>query len=138
MDIRVSLRYYRQSPRKVRLVADLLRKLPVAAARQQLTFANKDAAGPLLKLLNSAVANAEHNHKLDGETLRVKSITVDPGPVLKRFRPRAFGRAAEIKKKTSHVVLTLTDEVATARVSKRVSEIEKSNSKAATVTSKKN
>jgi len=134
MDIRVSLRYYRQSPRKVRLVAGLLRKLPVAAARQQLTFANKDAAGPLLKLLNSAVANAEHNHKLNGETLRVKSITVDPGPVLKRYRPRAFGRAAEIKKKTSHVVLTLTDGEATASVSKT----EKPVVSAKSVTAKKN
>ncbi len=110
MDIQAKLRYLRMSPRKVRLVADVIRGLPAREAEVRLSFLPKAAALPVRKLLASAVANAEHNFKLAADTLRVKTILVDGGPVLKRYRPRAMGRAAEIKKRTSHIILVLTDE----------------------------
>ena len=83
--------------------------MPVEAAKDQLTFALKHAALPLLKLVKSAVANATSTHKMDEASLIVKTVTVDQGPVLKRYRPRAFGRAAEIRKRTSHITIVLTD-----------------------------
>jgi large subunit ribosomal protein L22 len=107
MDVHASLRHLRMAPRKVRLVVDLIRNLPVAEAELRLTFLKKDAAKPVLKLLRSAMANAEHNFKLDRSTLVVKAITADAGVTLKRFRPRAMGRAAPIRKRTTHVNLTL-------------------------------
>jgi large subunit ribosomal protein L22 len=96
------------SPRKVRLVIDTVRGLPVSVAESRLQFMNKGAALPVLKLLRSAIANAEHNFKLDKATLTVKTITADGGPVLKRFQPRAFGRGAPIRKRTTHINLVLT------------------------------
>ena len=96
------------SPRKVRLVVDAVRGLPVAAAETRLQFIKKDAALPVLKLLRSAVANAEHNFKLRKEDLVVATITADGGPTLKRSRPRAFGRAAAIRKRTTHINITLS------------------------------
>jgi large subunit ribosomal protein L22 len=98
------------SPRKVRLVAGLVRGLDVARAEAQLGLLNKAAALPVLKLLRSAIANAEHNNKLEKEGLFIKSITVDGGPMLKRWRPRAFGRAAPIRKRTSHITIILADQ----------------------------
>lgn len=110
MEINASLRFLRMSPRKVRLVIDVIRGLPVAEAETRLRFVHKDAALPVLKLLRSAVANAEHNFKLDASTLRVKSVMADGGPTLKRFMPRAMGRATPIRKRTTHITLVLTDE----------------------------
>lgn len=95
------------APRKVRLVVDLVRGLPVAEAELRLNFLQKEAARPVLKLLKSALANAANNFKLDPTTLVVKTITVDGGTTLKRFRPRAMGRAAPIRKRTSHINLIL-------------------------------
>jgi large subunit ribosomal protein L22 len=95
------------APRKVRLVVDLIRGLSVAEAETRLTFLKRDAATPVLKLLRSAIANAEHNFKLDRTTLVVKTITADGGVTMKRFRPRAMGRAAPIRKRTTHVNLIL-------------------------------
>lgn len=115
------------APRKVRLVADLIRGKAVDPAITELTFLRKDAALPVLKLLKSAMANAEHNFKLDASTLRVKTITVDGGATLKRFRPRAHGSAAPIRKRTSHINLILSDEPAVP--SKR--ELRKEAAKAA-------
>ena len=109
MEVTAKARFIRIAPRKVRLVADLVRGLTAAEADAQLSFYRKEAARPLLKLLRSAVANAEHNFHLDRGGLRIKTLTVDGGPVLKRFRPRAFGRAATIRKRTSHIVMVLTD-----------------------------
>ena len=100
------------SPRKVRLVIDLIRGKAVGPAITQLEFLRKDAALPVLKLLKSAMANAEHNFKLDAGTLRVKTVTADGGPTLKRFRPRAHGSAAPIRKRTTHITLTLSDDPA--------------------------
>ncbi len=97
------LKNYRQAPRKVRLVADSVRGVNVAAAIQNLTFLQKKAAVPVKKLLESAVANAGEK----ADNLRVKEITVDKGFTFKRFRARARGRAAPIRKETSHVKVTL-------------------------------
>lgn len=109
MEVRAHLRYLHIAPRKVRLVVDLIRGLSVDQATDQLSVLSKRSARPILKLLNSAVANAEHNFKLERQNLRVKSIVANEGPRLKRFRPRAFGRAAGILKRMSHVTIVLED-----------------------------
>ncbi len=95
------------SPRKVRLVVDAVRGMAVAPALAQLTFMSRAAARPVKKLLESAIANAEHNFKLDREGLYIKAALVNQGPTLKRWRPRAMGAAAPILKRTSHVTLVL-------------------------------
>lgn len=95
------------SPRKVRLIADLIRGASVQNARQQLLHSPQKAARPLLKLLDSAAANAENNHKLDADKLTIASITVNPAAMYKRYQPRAFGRASTIRKRMSHVHIML-------------------------------
>lgn len=107
MEIKAKLNYLRIAPRKVRLVADAIRGLPVLEAERRLAFLTKRAAMPVLKLLYSAEANAKNNFSIQKEDLRVVKITVDGGPMLKRSMPRAFGRAAPIRKRTSHVLLVL-------------------------------
>lgn len=107
MDVHASLRFLRMSPRKVRLVINTVRGLSVRAAETRLSFLEKGASEPVLKLLRSAMANAEHNFHLDKESLFVKSITADGGPTIKRSRPRAFGRSAVIRKRTTHIMLVL-------------------------------
>jgi large subunit ribosomal protein L22 len=102
------------SPRKVRLVIDTIRGKSVPDAVTRLTFLRKDAALPVLKLLKSAMANAEHNFNLEPAKLRVKSVTADGGPTIKRFRPRAHGSAAPIRKRTTHIMLVLSDEAPAA------------------------
>lgn len=109
MDVIAHARMIRISPRKVRLVADLIRGMSVAKADAELSFLSKEAALPVRKLMASAVANATHNFKLAKEGLLVKAIMVNQGPVIKRFRPRAMGRAAPIKKRMSHITIVLTD-----------------------------
>lgn len=101
-------RHIRMSPRKVRLVADLIRGKSVAQAIVQLTLASKLARVPLLKLLNCAMANAEAK-KMEKDKLYVSRITVDGGPTLKRWRARAMGRAAPIRKRTSHITIVLAE-----------------------------
>lgn len=102
------LKHYRQSPRKVRLVADLIRGMDVEHARTVLNFSDKKSAPALKKLLESALANAKENdkHKNTNELI-VKDIRVDKGIAFRRFRPRAFGRAAPFRRQTSRVSLTL-------------------------------
>jgi len=107
MEIKAQLKHLRMSPRKVRLVANLLKNMSVAKAENQLKFLPKRATEPLLKLLKSAAANAENNLNLKKGNLYISRISVDGGPVLKRMRPRAFGRAAQILKRTSHIDLVL-------------------------------
>ncbi len=119
MEVIAQLRGLRMSPRKVRLVANLVRRLDVAVAETQLKFTNKAAAKPLLKLLQSAVANAEHNFKLERGNLWISHLTVDGGPTLKRWRSRAFGRAAPIRKRTAYVVIKLSDAVKPAAKTKK-------------------
>lgn len=110
MQVNARLRNLRMAPRKVRLVVNLIRGLSVDAALQQLQFCNKAAALPVQKLLKSAIANAEHNHQLDASTLTVAKITADAGITLHRFRPRAHGSAAPIRKRSTHITLILSDE----------------------------
>lgn len=97
----------RIAPRKVRLVADLIRGKSVEEARQILKYTVRASAQPLAKLLDSAVANARHNYKLDLASLRIGQIMVNQGPTYKRSRPESRGRVAPIQKKTSHISLTL-------------------------------
>jgi ribosomal protein L22 len=106
--VRAQAKYVRTSARKARLVCDHIRGKSVVEARAILAFAPRAVADDWAKLLNSAVANAEHNHELIGEDLRVKEAFADEGPTLKRFRPRAMGRATPIRKRTSHLTIMLT------------------------------
>lgn len=106
-EVTAKLNYLRIAPRKVRLVADMLKQKKVAEAKALLRFNLKKGARPIAKLLNSAVANAKNNFNLKEDDLRVAKITVDEGPKLKRWRPRSRGRAMEIQKKTSHITLVL-------------------------------
>ncbi len=102
-------RYAKISPQKCRLVADQVRGLPVEKALTLLTFSNKKAAVMLRKVLESAIANAEHNDGADIDELKVSSIYVDQGPVMKRMRARAKGRGNRIIKRTSHITVTVAD-----------------------------
>lgn len=107
MGIVAKLNHLRMSPRKVRLVADAVRGKDVDDADVELEYMRKRAALVLRKLLRSAIANAEHNFQKKRSMLFIQTLTVDGGPILKRFRARAFGRAADIHKHTSHITLIL-------------------------------
>lgn len=109
MEVRAHLRFLQIAPRKVRLVVDLVRGLPIDRAVAQLEHLPKRSAEPVLKLVKSAIANAEHNFKLNRADLYVKMIVANEGPRLKRYRPRAFGRAAVIQKKMTHITVVLAD-----------------------------
>lgn len=111
METTAKLRGLRMSPRKVRLMTDLIKGKNVQDALVQLALKSRHASLPVKKLIESAVANAQHNHSLGLETLVIKNAFVDGGPVLKRFTPRAFGRASAIHKRTSHVTVVLEGEV---------------------------
>jgi ribosomal protein L22 len=106
--VRASARYVRIAPRKARLIADQVRGLHIEKARALLQFSPRGAAEDIHKLLDSAAANAENNHDLIPDEMKISSITVDEGPTLKRFRPRAQGRATPIHKRTSHIAVALT------------------------------
>jgi ribosomal protein L22 len=103
-------RFVRVAPRKVRLVADQIRGLGIDDARSLLRFSARGAARDLHKLLDSAAANAENNHDLIADDLRIAEIRVDEGPTLRRYRPRALGRATRIDKRTSHISVALVPE----------------------------
>ena len=109
MEATANLKYLRITPRKVRAVADLIRGKKVGAALSMLTFVEKRAAAPLAKLLRSAIANADQKSKgqVDVDKLIVKELMVDQGPSMRRFHPRALGRAFKVLKKTSHITLTV-------------------------------
>jgi large subunit ribosomal protein L22 len=109
MEVTAKLNYLRIAPRKVRLVADLIRGKRVEEAQRILNFTRKKAAQPLRKLLNSAIANAKHNFQLKAENLWISKLLVNEGPKLKRWRARARGRAFEIQKKTSHITIVLKE-----------------------------
>ena len=116
--VRAQARYVRTSARKARLVCDHIRGKSVEEARAILDFAPRAAARDWSKLLESAVANAEHNHELVGDELKITDAHADEGPTIKRFRPRAMGRATPIRKRTSHLTIALTTDT-TQRTSKR-------------------
>ena len=103
------LNYLRMSAHKVRLVAATIKGQPVAAALAILEQTPKRASRPLRKLLQSAVANASENHDLDADALVVKNVTVNEGPTLKRWMPRAMGRATPIRKRTSKIILVVSE-----------------------------
>jgi ribosomal protein L22 len=106
--VRASARFVRIAPRKARLIADQVRGLHIEKARALLQFSPRGAARDIQKLIESAAANAENNHDLVGDEMRISAITVDEGPTLRRFRPRALGRATPINKRTSHIAVALT------------------------------
>ena len=114
-----SIKKVKSSTRKVRLLIDLIRGMQVDQAIAQLQISNKDAAGPVLKLLKSGIANAQHNHQLKPETLVIKVAYVDGGETLHRWIPRAMGRATPIRKRTSHITLVLEGEVDEKVVAKK-------------------
>lgn len=109
MEARAQVKYVRISPRKVKIVLDLIRNKPVDVALAIVRNTPKAACEPLEKLLKSAIANAENNFNMDKNTLYVAECLVCPGPILKRIRPRAQGRAYRIEKRTSHITLVLKE-----------------------------
>ena len=119
----------RMAPRKVRLLADLIRGMHVAEALVQLKFSKKHAAKKMMTLLRSAVANAEHNADIDIDTLIIKEAYVNGGPILYRWMPRAFGRATKIRKRTSHITLVVEgdEKKVTPKKKKKAKKIEEAD-----------
>ncbi|MBU0637126.1 50S ribosomal protein L22 [Patescibacteria group bacterium] len=109
MEVKAKVKHVRMSPRKVRLVVDIVRGLPVERSLDILKFTQKKAVNPVVKLLKSAIANAEHNFELEQNNLYIKTVTVDQGHVLHRWLPRAHGRATPIRKKSCHINLVLAE-----------------------------
>lgn len=108
--VKAKLRFLRMGPRKVRLVADLIRNKKAVEAERVLMLLKKRAAKPMLKLLQSAMANAKNNFSLPTEDLKIATLMVDEGPTLKRWMPRARGRATPLRLRSSHITLILTGE----------------------------
>ena len=106
-EIKAQLRYLRMSPRKVRVVTESIKEMPAQEAESYLKLVNKAASAPLMKLIHSAIANGEDRYSLQKEDLYIKKIAVNEGPTLKRWMPRAFGRATPIRKRSSHIVIVL-------------------------------
>lgn len=125
MQVQAKAKYIRVSPRKSRLVIDLIRGLSIEDARAQLKFSTKNAAKPILKVLNSAIANATNNLKIDESTLNIVKAYIDEGPTFHRFKPRAQGRATAIRKRMSHITVIVGDGKETVKtVEKEVSKDE--------------
>ncbi|MFH0987816.1 MAG: 50S ribosomal protein L22 [Parcubacteria group bacterium] len=124
MEIKAKVSNIRMSPRKVRLVAGVVRGLSLADAIDKLPLVNKRAALPMKKLLLSALANAEHNLGLKKENLLIKEVYVDSGATLHRWTPRAFGRATPIRKRTSVITVVLTEKVPTEVKAKKGNKID--------------
>ncbi|MDR1160686.1 MAG: 50S ribosomal protein L22 [Syntrophomonadaceae bacterium] len=112
MESRAVARYIRMSPLKARQVADLIRKKNIREAAGILRYANKKPARFINKVLNSAVANAEHNYNMDSDILYVSEIYIDEGPTLKRMKPRGYGRADVMRHRTSHITVVLKEKEA--------------------------
>ncbi|HMC50666.1 MAG TPA: 50S ribosomal protein L22 [Solirubrobacterales bacterium] len=106
--VRASSRYVRVAPRKARLIADQVRGMHIEQARALLAFSPRGAAEDIRKLIESAAANAENNHDLVADEMLISEITVDEGPTLRRYRPRALGRASRINKRTCHIAVALS------------------------------
>lgn len=109
MKVKATAKFVGTSSRKLGLVAGLIRGQKVAVATDMLKFSGKAAAGPLGKVLVSAISNAQNNHNLKKGDLVIESVLIGPGPTLKRFRPRARGSAGSIRKRMSHITVVLTD-----------------------------
>jgi large subunit ribosomal protein L22 len=106
--VSASAKYVRISARKMRVVADQIRGMDYERAEALLSFSPRGASVPMLKLLRSAAANAENNDDLDPEDLRIHAVSVDEGPTMRRYRPRARGRATRIDKRSCHIKIALT------------------------------
>jgi large subunit ribosomal protein L22 len=115
-------RFVRVTPMKARRVVDLIRGLPAGEALTVLQFAPQSASEPVYKVLASAVANAENNDRLDPDTLRVAAAFVDEGPTMKRFRPRGFGRAYRVRKRTSHITVVVESIAAKVKPAKKAAK----------------
>ena len=113
MNVTAKAKFIRMTPKKVRLVINVVRGMDIDDALAQLLYIQKAASKPVAKLLESALANAEHNYNLARNNLYIKEIRADMGPVLKRFQPRAFGRAGLIRKRMSHISVVLSERVPT-------------------------
>ena len=122
MSVKAIAKGVRMSPRKVGVVASLVRGRTVADALTILEHAPRRAALPVLKTIKSAQANADHNHNVKPDTLKITAITVTPGPRLKRYRPAAHGRALPFQRRTSHITVIVDGE---ARVAKKATKAEK-------------
>lgn len=109
MNVQATAKFIRMAPRKTRLVVALIRGMSVRDARAQLKYSLKDAAAPVLKTLDSAVANAAHNAHMDTANLVVSAAYVNEGPTIHRYTPRAQGRATKIRKRMSHITIVVTD-----------------------------
>ena len=103
------VKFVRMSPRKVKLVCDMIRGQDVKTATAYLSQTSKAACEPMAKLLKSAVANAEHNHGMNADNLYVSTAVANPGPILKRMMPRAQGRGYRINKRTSHITICVSE-----------------------------
>lgn len=124
MEIKASLNDLRMSPRKVRLVIDLIRKMPVDAALAQLKFTNKIATEPVAKMIESAIANGINTYGVDRNNLFIKTITSDEGTTLKRWMPKAHGRATVIRKRGAHVMVVLGEIADSGKHEKKVLKTE--------------
>jgi len=125
MAVTSKLNYLRIAPRKVRLVADLIRKKKAEEAQSVLKFTVKKGSEPMLKLLNTAMADAKNNFQLDPSNLIISKITVDEGPKYKRWKARSRGMAAPIKKRTSHITIVLDEIIPGKKIKKVENKVEK-------------
>ncbi|MFA4941103.1 MAG: 50S ribosomal protein L22 [Patescibacteria group bacterium] len=124
MEIKAKAKHIKISPRKVRLVVDAVRGLNATKALEHLKFINKKASGPVGKLLKSGIANAVNNYELEQDNLYIKEIRVDEGAVLKRWQPKAHGRATTLRKKMSHIILTLAEIKSSGKTKSKKHKIE--------------
>ena len=136
MQVTAKAKYLRTSPRKIRLVIDLVRGMDAGQALIQLNFLKKAAAEPVRKAIASAVANATNNFKLEKNNLYITKITADEGPTLKRWRPRAFGRATPIRKRSTHLTVILEEKVPTQKAAEVKKEAKGKAKKLEVVTAK--
>ena len=120
MEVKASLKHLRMSPRKVRLVIDVIRKMPVGLALDQLRFINKKATDPVASVISSAIANAVNTYNLEADNLYIKEIRSDEGVMLKRWMPRAHGRATSIRKRGCHLSLVLAEIKESGKKEKKV------------------
>lgn len=131
MEIKAKLSNLRMSPRKVQLVGNIIRGMDTVKAKEQLKFINKKASLPLAKLLDSAVANATNDFKLDKDNLYIKSIIINEGRKIKRYKPRAMGRATIVQKRASTIDLVLAEKVESKKIEKQKKKTEELEDKKA-------
>lgn len=137
MNVYATAKFIRIAPRKTRLVVSLVRGLAIEEARRQLAFSKKEAAKPVLKVLDSAVANAKNNFGLDTKDFVIVKAFVDEGPKFVRYTPKAHGRATPIRRRCSHIRIEIGEKVAKGKAVKEVKEMKEVKSKLETKAPKK-